>query len=160
LKLTFRGDTLKGARQRTIPFPLKESRLVSELLVELPVIGNGLLFTNTKGMPLSTDAFIDELHELAKAAQVELTPNSVWHGARVTWATERRHLDHQAVMKAGGWSDYETFARYVRHTDDDTRHAVAAVRTEAQVPEVDGTLAETTLAERPTVRRRPGGRRV
>ncbi|WP_439642842.1 tyrosine-type recombinase/integrase [Gemmatimonas sp.] len=93
LKLTFRGDTLKGARQRTIPFPLKESRLVSELLVELPVIGNGLLFTNAKGMPMSTDAFIEELHELAKAAQVELTPDSVWHGARVTWATERRHLD-------------------------------------------------------------------
>lgn len=159
LKLTFRGDTLKSARPRTIPFPPQESRLASELLTRVPVIGNQLLFTNAKGLPMSTDALIEELHELAKAAKVELTPDSVWHGARVTWATERRHLDHQAVMRAGGWSDYETFARYVRHTDDDVRDAVAAVRTDAQVPEIDGTLPKDLPAERPTVRRRPGGRR-
>lgn len=160
LRLTLRGDTVKPGSTRTLTFPTKESRLVKELLSELPVIGDGLLFPNAKGLPMSTDAFIDELHALAAAAEVELTADSVWHGARVTWATERRHLDHKAVMAAGGWSDYETFSRYVRLTDDDLREAVAAGRTEVAVPEVDGTVVPGEAPAKARVTRRPGGRRA
>jgi integrase len=160
LRLTYRGDIVKPGSTRTITFPAKESRLVKELLSELPVIGDGLLFPNAKGLPMSTDAFIDELRALAAAAEVELTADSVWHGARVTWATERRHLDHKAVMAAGGWSDYETFSRYVRLTEDDLREAVAAGRTEVAVPEVDGTVVPPEAPAKPRVTRRPGGRRA
>jgi len=160
LRLTYRGDIVKPGSTRTITFPAKESRLVKELLSELPVIGDGLLFPNAKGLPMSTDAFIDELRALAAAAEVELTADSVWHGARVTWATERRHLDHKAVMAAGGWSDYETFSRYVRLTDDDLREAVAAGRTEVAVPEVDGTVVPPEAPAKPRVTRRRGGRRA
>ncbi len=160
LRLTYRGDVVKPGSTRTLTFPAKESRLAQELLTELPVIGDGLLFPNAKGMPMSSDVFIDELHALAEAAEVELTADSVWHGARVTWATERRHLDHKAVMAAGGWSDYETFSRYVRLTDDDLRVAVAAGRNEVALPEVDGTVAPVAAVEKPRITRRPGGRRA
>jgi integrase len=160
LRLTYRGDTVKPGSTRTLTFPPKETRLAQELLSELPVIGDGLLFPNAKGMPMSTDVFIDELHALAEAAEVELTADSVWHGARVTWATERRHLDHKAVMAAGGWSDYETFSRYVRLTEDDLRVAVAAGRSEVALPEVDGTVAPVAADVKPRITRRPGGRRA
>lgn len=63
-------------------------------------------------------------------------------------------------MAAGGWSDYETFSRYVRLTDDDLREAVAARRTEVAVPEVDGTVVPPEAPVKPRVTRRPAGRRA
>ncbi len=44
-------------------------------------------------------------------------------------------------MRAGGWSDYTTFANYIRTTDDDVREAVTAPRVDVILPKLDGTVA-------------------
>lgn len=64
------------------------------------------------------------LMEAERLAGITHQQHAGWHAFRRGWATARKHLPLQDVMKAGGWTDEATLMRSYQHaTPTETRRA-------------------------------------
>ena len=62
-------------------------------------------------------------HYLRKAEKLAGLPHQRrggWHAFRRAWATRRKHLPVQDVMKAGGWRDVKALQAAYQQSDPET----------------------------------------
>lgn len=91
--------------------PSESTRAALDRLAERnPVIGDSPLFPAQRGgRPWTRHRAKELLHRAERLAGLAPLDGGDFHPYRRAWATARKHLPVQDVMKAGGWRDIATF---------------------------------------------------
>lgn len=107
--------------------PLSEStRAALDRLAERsPVIGDSPLFRAQRGgRPWTRHQAKKLLHRAERLAGLAPLDGGDFYPYRRAWATARKHLPVQDVMKAGGWRDIATLQQCYQQSDEVTLLAV------------------------------------
>ena len=87
-----------------------------------PTVGEAWLFPAPKGPsePMSKLLAGYYLRKAERLAAIQHQKQGGWHEFRRAWATRRRHLPVQDVMRAGGWRDVKALQSVYQAADPET----------------------------------------
>jgi integrase len=134
--IRWRAEHDKTGKESLVPISKDVRAAINRHLAERGITP-GFLFPADKSDPSSPvsryvgDRWLVAAEVLAKVAKQK---GGLWHPYRRRWATVRKHLPIQDVMKAGGWSEPTTLQSSYQQPDDAT--LLKVVNEAAQLREV------------------------
>jgi integrase len=135
--IRWRAEHDKTGKESLVPVSKEVRAAINRHLAERGITP-GFLFPADKNdpsaAPISRYTMDRALTSAEKLAEVTKQKGGLWHPYRRRWATVRKHLPIQDVMKAGGWSEPSTLQSAYQQPDDAT--LLKVVNEAAQLREV------------------------
>ncbi len=108
------------------PMPMAIREEVARYLRRHPCVGDAWLFPSSRN-PAEPTSKLMASHYLRKAERLADLPHQLrggWHSFRRGWATARKSLPVQDVMRAGGWRDVKALQTAYQGADASTMRRV------------------------------------
>lgn len=109
-----------------VPIPEPLTAVLGDYIRSRGLVGDVLLFPSRRdaAKPLPKETAHFWIREAERRAGLPHQARGGWHALRRAWATARKHLPLQDVMRAGGWRDPAALQKAYQQSDARTVRAV------------------------------------